>query len=148
LQASSSEFISALRKLGTVAACALLSAFAAAEAVAAVDPPVDAITLQLSPRICTLSAHDENCDTTVTAQWHAPRDESLCLLIVGQPQIKHCWENHSEGVYTVRLVFNRDLLVELRDPELQQVLASEAIAVIKEALRLRRKRRQPWDILS
>jgi hypothetical protein len=118
------------------------------EAAAAADPSTDAITLQLSPRLCTLSAHDENCDTTVTAQWHSPRDESLCLLIVGQPQIKHCWENHSEGVYTVRLVFSRDLLVELRDLELQQVLASEAIAVIKEALRLRRKRRQPWDILS
>ncbi len=48
----------------------------------------------------------------------------------------------------MRLVFNQDLLVELRDPQLPTVLASEAIAVIKEALRLRRKRRQPWDILS
>ena len=48
----------------------------------------------------------------------------------------------------MRLVFNQDLLVELRDLQLQNVLASEAIAVIREALRLRRKRRQPWDILS
>ncbi len=84
----------------------------------------------------------------MTAQWHASRDESLCLLIVDQPQIKQCWESHTEGVYSVRLVFNQDLVVELRDPQLQTVLASEAIAVIKEALRLRRKRRQPWDILS
>jgi hypothetical protein len=84
----------------------------------------------------------------VTAQWRAPRDESLCLLIVGQPQVRQCWEDHSEGVYTVRLLFKEDLLVELRDMELREVLASETIAVIKEALRLRRKRRQPWDILS
>ena len=42
-----------------------------------------AIKLELSPRICTLSAGDESCDTVVTAQWRAPRDESLCLLIVG-----------------------------------------------------------------
>ena len=83
----------------------------------------------------------------VTAQWRSPQDESLCLLIVGHPQISRCWENHDEGTYTVRLVFSQDLLVELRDVNLQNVLASEAIAVIREALRLRRKRRQPWDIL-
>jgi hypothetical protein len=124
----------------------LLTAFGSAGAVP--DVRDEAIKLELTPRVCTLSAGDESCDTVVTAQWHSPRNESLCLLIVGQPQIKQCWENHAEGVYSMRLVFNQDLLVELRDPELQTVLASEAIAVIKEALRLRRKRRQPWDILS
>jgi hypothetical protein len=108
----------------------------------------DGIKLELSPRICTLSAQDESCDTEVTARWSAPDDENLCLLIVDQPQVKRCWESHSEGVYTVRLVFNRDLVVELRDPQLEQVLASETLAVIREAIRLRRKRRQPWDILS
>lgn len=128
-------------------ACALLSVTTGGAAVAATDG-AGAITLQLSPKVCTLSADDQNCDTVVTAQWHSPRDESLCLLIVGHPQIKQCWENHAAGVYAVRLEFNRDLLVELRDPQLQNVLASEAIAVIREALRLRRKRRQPWDILS
>lgn len=148
LPAPYSRFASAIRKGAVVAAAVLVSVVASGAAAPAVDPPRDAIELELSPRVCTLSAHDENCDTVVTAQWHAPRDESLCLLIVGQPQIKQCWENHSKGVYTVRLVFDRDLVVELRDPQLQEVLASEAIAVIKEALRLRRKRRQPWDILS
>jgi hypothetical protein len=148
LPAPCSEFASAICKASVVAACALASAVAGGAAVPATDPTDAAIKLQLSPRVCTLSAHDENCDTVVTAQWQAPRDESLCLLIVGQPQVRQCWENHSHGVYTVRLVFDHDLVVELRDLELQRVLASEAIAVIKEALRLRRKRRQPWDILS
>jgi hypothetical protein len=111
-------------------------------------PDAEAIELELSPRVCTVTGSDEKCDTVVTAHWHAPRDESLCLLIVHQPQIKQCWENHAEGTYAVRLVFTQDLVVELRDPQLQDVLASEAIAVIREALRLRRKRRQPWDILS
>jgi hypothetical protein len=158
LQALSSGFASAAAaaKVGWHAffagvcagACALLSVVASGGAVAAADDPADAIKLELTPRICTLSVDDERCDTVVTAQWHAPRDESLCLLIVGQPQVRRCWENHAEGVYTVRLVFDQDLLVELRDPQLQKVLASEAIAVIREALRLRRKRRQPWDILS
>jgi hypothetical protein len=135
-----------MRKTGHVVVSALLALAASAGARPAADP--SNIRLELSPRICTLSAEDENCDTVVTAQWRAPKDESLCLLIVGQPQVRQCWENHSEGVYTVRLLFNQDLLVELRDPELQKVLTSETIAVIKEALRLRRKRRQPWDILS
>lgn len=119
----------------------------ARNAVAASADSGEPIKLELSPRVCTLSASDAYCDTVVTAEWHAPQDESLCLLIAGQPQIRRCWENHAEGVYTVRLVFDRDLLVELRDPELTKVLASEVIAVIKEALRLRRRRRQPWDIL-
>jgi len=148
LPALFSRFASAAGKAGCLAGFALLSVIASGSATAAADDRDGAIELELSPRICTLSAGDENCDTVVTAQWHAPRDESLCLLIVGQPQVKRCWENHAQGIYTVRLVFSQDLLVELRDPQLQTVLASEAIAVIKEALRLRRKRRQPWDILS
>src|ERR1051325_5453786 len=132
------------RKLTCLAVSALLSG----SAFAAADPNPDGITLQLSPRVCTLSASDEKCDTAVTAKWHSAKDESLCLLIVGQPQVRQCWENLTDGVYTVRVTFDRDLLVQLRDTDLRNVLASETIAVIKEALRLRRKRRQPWDILS
>ena len=148
LRALSSRCSSVAARAGSLIGFALLSVIASGAAKPVAGAPDDAIKLELSPRICTLSAGDDHCDTVVTAQWHAPRDESLCLLIVGQPQIKQCWENHAEGVYTVRLVFSEDLVVELRDPQLQNVLASEAIAVIKEALRLRRKRRQPWDILS
>ena len=135
-------------KLACLAAAALLCAASFDGANAAADPAPDGIRLELSPRVCTLSASDERCDTVVTAKWQSPKDESLCLLIVGQPQVRQCWENHTEGVYTVRVLFDQDLLVQLRDTDLQNVLASETIAVIKEALRLRRKRRQPWDILS
>lgn len=135
-------------KLACLAASALLSAVLSWDATAAADPNPGDIRLELSPRVCTLSSDKENCDTIVTARWRSPRDESLCLLIMGQPQVRQCWENHTEGEYTVRLIFDRDLLVQLRDLPLQNVLASETIAVIKEALRLRRKRRQPWDILS
>ena len=143
-----SGFTSAAARVGGIVLVTLASVIAAGSVVAAEDGGDRGIKLELSPRVCTLAAGDESCDTTVTAQWHAPQDESLCLLIVDHPQIKRCWEHHSEGIYAVRLEFNRDLLVELRDPQLQTVLAAEAIAVIKEALRLRRKRRQPWDILS
>jgi hypothetical protein len=133
-------------KLASLATSCLIFTALSGGADAAVSD--NGIRLELSPRVCTLASDKENCDTVVTARWHAPRDESLCLLIVGQPQVRQCWENHAEGVYTVRLMFDRDLLVQLRDLELQNVLAAETIAVIKEALRLRRKRRQPWDILS
>jgi hypothetical protein len=136
------------RKLTCLIACAAISVAASGSTSAASDDTPHGIRLELSPRVCTLSADNENCDTVVTAKWQSSRDESLCLLIVGQPQVRQCWENHSAGVYTVRVMFDRDLLVELRDLELRNVLASETISVIKEALRLRRKRRQPWDILS
>jgi hypothetical protein len=36
----------------------------------------------------------------------------------------------------------------LRDLELRNVLASEALRVIREAIRYRHKRRQPWNIFD
>jgi hypothetical protein len=104
------------------------------------------VELQVRPRICTLSAKDEHCDTTVVAEWRSRRNESLCLLIVGRPEVSRCWEDHSAGRYTVSLVFSEDLQIELRDTESRAVVASQAIRVIREALELRRKRRPPWSV--
>jgi hypothetical protein len=134
---------------GGVAVCFALCAVAggAASASSASLPEGDAIHLELRPRVCTLTARDEQCDTVVEAQWRASQPESLCLLIVGRPEIRRCWEDTSEGRYTVSLVFSEDLVVELRDAELRSVLTSQAIKVIREALQLRRKRRPPWSIL-
>jgi hypothetical protein len=104
------------------------------------------IDLKVRPRVCTLSGSESSCNTTVHAEWHAPRDESLCLLIIGHSDVQRCWENHSQGVYSVEIAFSEDLVVQLRDPELERVLASQTITVIRQALR--RKRRQPWNIFS
>lgn len=143
-----------------MALCALLSCGAGLNRVASAETEVQSgtgvqlgaglgsIQLELRPKICTLSARDEYCDTLIEAHWRAPRDESLCLVIVGRPEVKQCWENFSKGRYTVRLVFSEDLIVELRDPQLHDVLVSAAVTVIKEALQLRRKRRQPWSIFN
>jgi hypothetical protein len=115
---------------------------------AAGDAARPSIELKLRPRVCTLSGDDTACNTTVRAQWRSSRNESLCLLIVDRPHIRHCWENHSEGVYSVEVSFSEDLVVELRDTELDDVLASQAIAVIRQALQLRHKRRPPWNIFN
>ena len=115
---------------------------------AAADPARPPIELKLRPRVCTLSGDDTACNTTVRAQWRSSRNESLCLLIVDRPHIRHCWEEHSEGVYSVEVSFSEDLVVELRDAELDRVLASQAIAVIRQALQLRHKRRPPWSIFD
>ena len=100
----------------------------------------------MRPRVCTLAGDDTTCNTTVHAQWRSPRNESLCLLIVDRPDVRQCWEDHKEGVYSVEVSFSEDLVVELRDAELDRVLASQAIAVIRQALQLRHKRRPPWNI--
>jgi Protein of unknown function (DUF3019) len=84
----------------------------------------------------------------VRAQWRSRRNESLCLVIVNRPEIRRCWEDHSAGVYSVELSFAEDLVVQLRDIELDRVLASRTIAVIRQALQLRRRRRPPWNIFS
>jgi hypothetical protein len=122
-----------------------------AAAPAAATPTIaddDGIHLELSPRICTLTSHDKQCQTAVHAQWSAPREESLCLVIVDRPEIKHCWEHYSQGTYSIDLTFVDDLTFQLRDPALQNVLASEVLRVIREALHYRHKRRDPWNIFE
>lgn len=118
----------------------------AAPAGAATDAGQPPIELQLRPRVCTLADNDATCNTTVRAQWRSAKNESLCLVIVDQPHIRRCWEQHAEGTYSVEVSFSQDLVVQLRDTEFDRVLASQAIAVIRKALQLRRKRRQPWSI--
>ena len=130
--------------VGTLAA--VLGPARAWAADAATTAAVDAIHLELSPRICTLGTHDKQCQTQVHAQWTAPREESLCLVIVDRPDIKRCWEHYSQGMYSIDLTFVDDLTFQLRDPGLQNVLASEVLRVIREALHYRHKRREPWNI--
>jgi len=134
-----------LGELGRLCVFATLMMVAKERAEAAAG---DDIRLELHPRICTLSARDKQCESRVQAKWQAPRQESLCLVIVDRPEIKRCWENYSEGVYSIELVFAEDVVFQLKDPELQHVLASEALRVIREAVRYRHKRREPWNIFD
>jgi len=108
----------------------------------------DDIRLELNPRICTLTMKDTQCDTVVHATWRSPRDESLCLVIIGRPDVKRCWEKYSNGSYSIELIFSTDLVFQLKDLDLQQVLASEVLRVIREAIRYRHKRRDPWNIFD
>lgn len=117
----------------------------AGAAADAARPPIE---LKLRPRVCTLSGDEEDCKTTVHAQWRSSRNESLCLVIVDRPHVRHCWENLSQGIYSVEIVFSDDLVVQLRDAELDRVLASQAISVIRQALQLRHRRRPPWNIFD
>ena len=118
------------------------------EASAAAEAAHGDIQLELSPRVCTLSATDKQCDTRVLATWQSPRPESLCLLIVDHPDVKRCWENYSKGTYSIELTFTEDLIVQLKDLQLKNILASEALRVIREAIRYRHKRREPWNIFD
>jgi hypothetical protein len=106
------------------------------------------IRLEISPRICTLTGKDKECETAVHAQWRSSQEESLCLVIVARPDVKRCWENYAEGTYTIQLTFSEDLTFQLRDVSLERVLASEVLRVIREAIRYRHKRRQPWNIFD
>jgi hypothetical protein len=110
--------------------------------------PASGIQLELSPRVCTLTVNDRQCDATVHASWHSQRNESLCLVIVERPDIKRCWENFSQGLYSIELTFADDLIFQLRDLPLQNVLASATLRVIREVLRYRHKRREPWNIFE
>jgi hypothetical protein len=70
----------------------------------------------------------------------------LCLIIVGRPEVKRCWENYSEGTYSIKLIFSSDLVFQLQGLDKQQILASDVLRVIREAIRYRHKRRDAWNI--
>ena len=127
---------------------ALLGLWVAPLGYSAMGPSDGDIQLQISPRICTLTGRDKQCETPVHAQWRSSHEESLCLVIVTRPDVKRCWEHYAEGTYTIQLTFAEDLTFQLRDMSLEHVLASEALRVIREAIRLRHKRRQPWNIFD
>ncbi|MDB6092041.1 MAG: hypothetical protein JWN85_4825 [Gammaproteobacteria bacterium] len=141
-------FSIASQRAGALCLFASLTSGSANYANAAHDPPDNGIRLELSPRICTLAIQDKQCETKVHAQWTSPHEESLCLVIVDRPEVKRCWEHYSHGTYSIELTFAEDLTFQLRDLALQNVLASEALRVIREALRYRHKRRQPWNIFD
>lgn len=112
------------------------------------DVSTEAIRLEIAPRLCTLAAGDKQCNVVVHASWSAPQDESLCLVLLGRPEIKRCWEDYASGTYTVQLEFSQDLTFQLRDPSLQNILASEVLRVLREALQYRHRRRQPWNVFD
>lgn len=112
------------------------------------EAPGKAVLLEVSPRLCTLAAGDKQCDVFVHASWSAPQDESLCLVLLGRPDIKRCWDDYSSGTYTVQLEFSQDLTFQLRDPSLRNILASDVLRVLREALEYRRRRRQPWNVFD
>ena len=108
----------------------------------------DSLTLELTPRVCTLSADDEACTATITASWQSPRPLSLCLSVVNRPQAAHCWEEASEGVYELELRTAGDMTFELRDRDRGRLLASALLRVVRETNRYRRKRREPWNVFD
>jgi hypothetical protein len=132
---------------GFAAACMWAALASAWPALARAATESD-IRLELSPRICTLAATDKQCETRVSAQWRSPREESLCLVILNRPEVKRCWEKYSEGNYSLELVFAEDLVFQLRDIAAGNILASEVLRVIREAILYRHKRRQPWNIFD
>lgn len=117
-------------------------------AASASADPGEAIRLEISPRLCTLAANESQCATIVHASWSAPHEESLCLVLIGRPEIKRCWEHYAAGAYSLELVFAQDLTFELRDPALRNILASAVLRVIREALQYRHRRRQPWNVFD
>jgi hypothetical protein len=108
----------------------------------------DNIQFTLTPRVCTIRAEQTRCEAKVTAEWHSAQDESLCLIVLDRPDVKHCWESFSHGTYSIQLTFANDLVFQLKDRELKDTLASETLRLIREAQQYRQRRRAPWNVFE
>jgi len=126
--------------------CTAALGLGAPTAHAAVSAPD--IHLELSPRVCTLGGADSSCQTRVRASWRASAEESVCLVLLAHPEVGRCWERLNEGEYTIELTFKDDLTFQLTDLDRRQVVASEVLRVIREATRLRHRRRDPWNLFG
>lgn len=112
------------------------------------DNPADPVQLELSPRICTMAADDKECRTQVRAVWHAGHAISVCLIVVDRPALKHCWEHVSEGSISLDVLASQDVAFRLEDAERRQVLFSDVMHVVRESVRYRHRRRQPWSLFE
>jgi hypothetical protein len=148
LSVPSTRFSATRGELALMCALVSLCLLSQSRASEATDAARDDVQLELSPRICTLAINDKQCDTLVRATWRSAREESLCLVILDRSDVKRCWEKYSDGTYSIELIFTSDLVFQLKDLALQRVLASEVLRVIREAIRYRHKRRQPWNIFD
>lgn len=106
------------------------------------------LELELRPRVCTLAADDQQCRTQAQVSWRSAGAFSLCLVILERPELTRCWESASEGNATVDLVAAKDVTVELTDATQQHVLASSVMRVVRESVRYRPRRRQPWSLFE
>jgi DUF3019 family protein len=104
------------------------------------------LELESVPRVCTLSADDEQCRTRVVLSWHSPRRISVCLGRADQPEPYRCWQESSQGSYELELAAAGDVRFVLTEGE--RVRAAVVLRVVREAKRQRHKRREPWNVFD
>ncbi len=126
----------------------MLALLACCIGATATTPNGDRIQLELNPQLCTLAENELHCETEIDISWQSSTLQSVCVSIVERPEVERCWENYSEGTYRIALTFSDDLVVELRDKEGRELLISETVAVVREMLRYRLKRRKPWNLFQ
>ena len=112
------------------------------------DDPSDGVHLELSPRICTMAADDKECRTQVRAAWRSGHSVSVCLIVVDRPDLKHCWQHARDGSMSMEVLAAEDVTFRLEDADRSQLLLSDILRVVRESVRYRHRRRQPWSLFE
>lgn len=102
--------------------------------------------MDIKPRLCTLGEGDTHCRTPVHVVWNAEQEQNACVDFQLFPEVTQCWQDSRSGEVHVELEFDEDLIVSLRDRDSNNILLERTITLVREAVRYRRKRRQPWNI--
>jgi hypothetical protein len=106
------------------------------------------LELESVPRVCTLSADDEECRAKVVLSWRSSSPVSVCLGIAERPQPYRCWQDALQGSYELELAATGDVRFVLTEGEPRTVHASVVLRVVRETKRYRHKRREPWNVFD
>jgi hypothetical protein len=101
------------------------------------------VELVLTPRLCVLSASEQECGGTVTLRWQSPVTLSACLFQEGQTEPLKCWQQAALGEHVISPRASSTARFFLAS-DTGSVLADAHFQVLQQK-NAQRKRRNPWS---
>lgn len=103
------------------------------------------IEFSIKPRLCVLTAGEEQCTDQLQVSWRAPVARSLCLYQSDKPEPLRCWQAQTQGDYAFELSASANTHFELRETATGIALGDQQFHVVYNDKKYRRVRRNPWS---
>lgn len=103
------------------------------------------IRFVVKPKLCVLSAEEEECHDTLEILWQAHALKSVCLFQNNKTLPLRCWEDEMKGKHAVEINTGEDIEFQLREIKDASLVIAQSFEVIHDKQEFRRKRRNPWS---